>query len=173
LLPNLEDDSVGEVLLFGGAAIALRYGEQATTKDIDAVFNGFDSEDAIARAISATAAENNLEADWLNDAGKKFVTKAILHDKEELFRLKGVTFYIPAATALLAMKIAAMRLYSGSKDIDDIRLLLKVTGLSSLSDIAPIVSHYCSETDGAVMTDKLKLLALEELLKEQDNSLAQ
>lgn len=74
----------GEMVVVGGAAIALAYAERRSTRDVDAVF---EPKLAIYEASEEVAEELGLPPGWLNDAVKAFLVddpeKAFLVDDPE------------------------------------------------------------------------------------------
>ena len=58
-----------QILVVGGAAIALQWNPSRLTNDVDAVSEGFTDE--LREGIAAVAAKRgHVRADWLNDASK-------------------------------------------------------------------------------------------------------
>jgi len=67
------DHEQGELLVLGGAALALLYNARPTTKDVD-VYIVRPAEAAIVRRAAARVARSlDLPDDWLNDGAKGFV----------------------------------------------------------------------------------------------------
>lgn len=108
-----------EIVVVGGAALALGYQARQSTHDVDALILSPQAETvrAMARAV---AVELGLAEDWLNDAAKGYVHG--LSPLEELLTTPGIRVQMPSATQLLAMKLSAWR---DDVDIADARLLLK------------------------------------------------
>ena len=159
---DIED---AEILLFGGAAIAFKFGGRDTTKDIDAAFGDI-SEAVLVSPINKVAAKHGIDSDWLNNQGERFITPAMLDSREPLFKIGKVSFSTPSAEAMLAMKICAMRLSPDFKDLDDIKLLVSATGIADLQDVSAILSHYCPERAGETLSNPAKMIVLEKVLEE-------
>lgn len=69
---HLERDGLrGDLYVVGGAAIALAYNARRVTRDVDAVF---EPKQRIYAAAAAVAEERGLDAGWLNDAVKGFLS---------------------------------------------------------------------------------------------------
>lgn len=143
VLPFLEE--IGEQLeregltatiyIGGGAAIALRFGEQARslTDDIDGLFQ---KNEAVTRAAASIAEREGLQSDWVNDRFAGFVPGAEDVNARE-FRVGGLTVRVASSEFLLAMKINAAR----PKDLEDTLLLIRELGLTRARDIADLTTR--------------------------------
>ena len=110
---------VGEIALYGGAAMVLAHRARLATKDVDAVFV---PKREVYQAASEVAAACGAEDDWLNDAVKGF-----LSDRNEtslLLDLPGLKVFVASPEYLLAMKCMSMRLGKEDTDLEDVRFLL-------------------------------------------------
>lgn len=110
-----------EIVVVGGAAMALAYQSRLATRDVDAVFLSpprFESQ--IRRWATLIAAEHQWPDDWLNDAAKGYMVGISL-DKT-LFQQPGLRVYVPSVYQLLAMKLSAWR---DDVDIADAQRLLE------------------------------------------------
>ena len=63
---------VGEIALFGGAAMVLAYKARVSTKDVDAIF---EPKDVVYKAAAEVSRECGAAEGWLNDAVKGFVSE--------------------------------------------------------------------------------------------------
>jgi hypothetical protein len=63
---------VGEIVIFGGAAMVLAHQARVSTKDVDAVFA---PKDVVYRAADDVAADCGFDEGWLNDAVKGFLSE--------------------------------------------------------------------------------------------------
>lgn len=109
----------GELLVVGGAAMALLYGARPTTKDVD-VYIAKPEETAVVRRAAMRVAETlSLPDDWLNDGAKGFIHGLALGDT--VFDHKALVVRALAPEQLLAMKLCAWR---DAIDFEDARLLL-------------------------------------------------
>jgi Nucleotidyltransferase of unknown function (DUF6036) len=113
------EEQRGELLVVGGAAMALLYNARQTTKDVD-VYIVAPEKAAILRKAAARVARNlNLPEDWLNDGAKVFIHN--LSIGETVFEADALVVRALAPEQLLAMKLSAWR---GEVDIRDASLLL-------------------------------------------------
>ena len=64
------------------------------------------------------------------------------------------------------MKICAMRLSPDFKDLDDIKLLVKETGIVGIQDVAAVLSHYCPDQAGEILSNRAKMIVLEKVMEE-------
>lgn len=126
----------GEICLFGGAVMCLVFQSRDSTKDIDALFAPTREFYAI---IKHVADEHRLPADWLNNAVKGFVSQH--HDARLFRRLSHLDICAASPEYMLAMKCLAARTYE-SKDIDDIRFLLKALHIRTAEQALSIVERF-------------------------------
>jgi hypothetical protein len=130
-------DVVGEIVLFGGAAMVLAHKARLSTKDVDAVFA---PKELVYKAAEDVTRECGAAEGWLNDAVKGF-----LSDKGEtqpLLDLPNLKVYVAVPEYLLAMKCMSMRLGKDETDIRDIRFLMGRLGLRSAEVVLSIVERY-------------------------------
>ena len=128
---------VGEIVLFGGAAMVLAHKARVSTKDVDAVF--VPKADVYEAALEVTR-DCGAPEGWLNDAVKGF-----LSDKAEtlpLLDLAHLKVFVAAPEYLLAMKCMSMRIGKDETDIRDIRFLMRHLGLRRADAVLDIVEKY-------------------------------
>jgi hypothetical protein len=63
---------VGEIAIYGGAAMVLAHRSCLSTKDVDAVFV---PKQEVYQAVAEVADADGVEKDWLNDAVKGFLSE--------------------------------------------------------------------------------------------------
>ena len=116
---------VGELLIVGGAFMALVLHARRTTKDVDAIV-GSDPK-PMREAAVIVAKRHALPADWLNDAAKGFIyTQPPQHLWAEY---PGLRLYVPGADYVFAMKADAAR----PEDQEDLIRLRDELGLNSMT----------------------------------------
>lgn len=125
---------IGEICIYGGAAMCLAFKARPATKDIDAIFAPVK---IIRGAINRIAEKYDLNQDWLNFAVKIFVVE---HERNILFDFPNLKVYVPTADYLLAMKISAMR--AESFDADDVRFLINHLNLKTVEAVLEIIAAY-------------------------------
>jgi hypothetical protein len=131
---------VGEVALYGGAAMVLAHRARLATKDVDAVFV---PKQEVYKFAAEVATECGAEEDWLNDA-----VKGYLSDRNEtslLLDLPGLKVFVASPEYLLAMKCMSMRLGREETDLDDVKFLMSHLKLRGAKDILELVSRYYPE----------------------------
>jgi Nucleotidyltransferase of unknown function (DUF6036) len=116
-------NTVGTILLLGGAVMLLEVGNRATTQDIDAFIEG-NNTPLIRQAIAAVAQREDLAQDWLNDAAKGFLYSQPITVLWR--RYPGLNVYIPSLDYILAMKVVAGR----PRDIEDAKALIQKLHIS-------------------------------------------
>jgi hypothetical protein len=130
-------DVVGEIVLFGGAAMVLAHKARLSTKDVDAVFA---PKDLIYQAAADVTRECGAAEDWLNDAVKGFLSDKLA--TQPLLDLPNLKVFVATPEYLLAMKCMSMRIGRDETDIRDIRFLMKQLGLQTVESVLSIVEAY-------------------------------
>lgn len=127
-------ETIGEICIYGGAAMCLAFKARPATKDVDAIFEPVK---VIRGAINKIAAKYGLNEGWLNFAVKIFVVE---HEKNVLLDLSNLKVYVPTADYLLAMKVLALR--AESFDAQDVEFLVKDLDLKNSEEVLKIVTDY-------------------------------
>lgn len=128
---------VGEIVLFGGAAMVLAHQARVSTKDVDAIFI---PKAAVFAAAAEVTREHDAPEGWLNDAVKGFVSPH--GDTVPLLDLPYLKVFVAAPEYLLAMKCMSMRIGKDETDIRDVRFLLQHLGLRRADAILDLVEKY-------------------------------
>jgi len=125
------------VYVVGGAAMALAYGRESVTPDIDALA----SHPAVVEEARAMAEENGLAEHWLNEAAGPWVPPRPKGARRRPTET-GLTVHIAPADHVLAMKLVALR----RKDRPDIRLLISHLGMvdATVEDYAGLLERVYS-----------------------------
>lgn len=140
-----------EVLLVGGAAMALAYDVRRSTRDLDAVFA---PKDEVYAAAAAVATGHDLPDDWLNDAVKGFLP-AVDPQARPVFESDSLRVDVASPEYLLAMKLLAAR----DQDVDDIVTLYRLSGFTTAREGFDLVE---SVYPGRIIPPKVQFL-LEEI----------
>lgn len=142
-------NKVVDISVYGGSALVLTTDFRVGTQDVDAVFEadrGF-----IRRAAKTIAMEFGWNADWINDGVKGFLSaKDRSPDAKTLFRSypaetgPGLRVFVASPSYLFAMKCLAMRAggVERSEDIEDIRRLGAMLGISGAGEAISVVTRY-------------------------------
>ncbi len=125
---------IGEICIYGGAAMCLAFKARPATKDVDAIFEPVK---IIRGAIGRIAAKYNLNEGWLNLAVKIFVVE---HEKQILLDFSNLKVFAPVPDYLLAMKVLALR--AESFDAADAKFLIKSLELKTIQDVLQIIANY-------------------------------
>lgn len=147
--------TTGEVYLVGGAVMCLALSARDATRDVDAIF---EPSGTVRAAAARVASRANVEASWLNDAVKGYLS--VRGDFVPWFEREHLRVYTAQPAYLLAMKCMAMRLGPEFHDLDDVRFLLRWLNITDLAAAMEIVTHYFAADQVPVRTR----YALEELL---------
>jgi hypothetical protein len=125
------------IRVVGGAALAVGYGREATTTDIDALYG---APEEVGAAVASIAARRGWPETWLNDRVKMFASHYDHTAGWVPFATRGgVEVWIAPADLLLAMKLLAGR---GRRDGTDIDLLCDACGVTSTAAAEAIFERY-------------------------------
>lgn len=128
---------VGEIVIFGGAAMVLAHRARVSTKDVDAVFA---PKTEVYEGAAEVAREYGAPEGWLNDAVKGFLSSRA--ETLPLFDLPNLKVFVAAPEYLLAMKCISMRLGKDETDVNDIRFLMRHLGLRQADEVLDIVEKF-------------------------------
>lgn len=113
------DGTHGELVIVGGAAIALTLGGREATRDVDGYISKPEAS-AMRAAAERVAARLGLPSDWLNDGAKGYMIKVDLGTV--VFETENLVVYSASTLQLLAMKLWAWR---DDQDFEDAARLLE------------------------------------------------
>jgi hypothetical protein len=138
-----------EISVYGGSALVLTLKHRPATRDVDAVFEADRS--FVRHAAETIAEEFGWRGDWINDSVKGFLSRADAEGGvKTLFKTypaggpEGLRVFVASPAYLFSMKCLAMRVGDATErgDIDDIRQLGSVLGITSADRAIEIVSRY-------------------------------
>ncbi|HUG85817.1 MAG TPA: hypothetical protein VMM13_14735 [Euzebya sp.] len=144
---------VGEVHVFGGAAMVLVFDERAATRDVDAIF---EPDGPMLDAAAEVARELELPRSWLNNQASTYVSGRAGRGTPA-FDHPNLRVLTTPAEHLLAMKVRAAR---PARDADDIRLLLDHLGIDAVDDVITVAERYFPDDP---LSDRSRML-IEDLL---------
>ncbi len=126
---------VGEVHVFGGAAMVLAFNSRQATRDVDAVFA---PDTYVLEAAREVADELGLPKSWLNNQASSYVS-GVAGRGTPVFDHANLRVMVTPIEHLLAMKVRAAR---AVRDADDIRVLLNELKITKMSQVIAIVEKY-------------------------------
>ena len=135
------DGVIGEICIFGGAAMILAFDGKFATRDVDAIFV---PKSTVTDAVIGIADQLNLPADWLNDGVKGFVSEKEDFTSEDMPDFENLRVIRPSARYLLAMKCLASRVggYGERGDVSDIKILCKHLTCETPESVSEIILDY-------------------------------
>ena len=145
----------GEIFLVGGAVMCLAYGARASTQDVDALFQ---PAGRVREAAARVAVRAKLDAHWLNDAVKGYLSENA--DFAPFIELDHLRVMVAQPEYLLAMKCLAMRIGAEFHDEADIRYLLRHLDIDAYDRALAVITRYYPPERFPQKT----LYALEEIL---------
>ena len=129
---------VGEVHVFGGAAMVLAFNSRQATRDVDAVF----APDAhVLESAHEVAAELRLPKSWLNNQASSYVS-GVAGRGTPVFDHPNLRVMVTPTEHLLAMKVRAAR---AVRDADDIRVLVRELQITRVVQVVKIVKKYFAD----------------------------
>ena len=132
---------IGEICIFGGAAMILAFDGEFATRDVDAIFV---PKSIVTDAILDIADTLDLPAAWLNDGVKGFVSEKEDFTAEDMPDFENLRVIRPSARYLLAMKCLASRIggYGERGDVSDIKILCKYLSCETPQSVIEIILDY-------------------------------
>ena len=125
----------GEIIMAGGAALALVYNARSSTQDIDAAFS---PKEEFREIIKNIGIKYNLKDDWLNDSVKGFFTDKM---KASVYKQYSNLIVLSMdAESLLAMKLTSAR--PDTKDASDSITLMKHLKIKRVEEVLNIIEKY-------------------------------
>ena len=129
--------TVGEVFLVGGAVLCLAYDARPSTQEVDAYFQ---PAEAVREAAIRVAVQAGIDAHWLNDAVKGFMSAQ--GEFAPYLELDHLRVMVAQPEYLLAMKCLAMRIGAEFHDEGDVRFLLRLLDIRSFDHAVRIMTKY-------------------------------
>jgi len=129
--------TTGELYLVGGAVMCLAYNARPSTADVDALFQPARQ---VREAAARAAARSGLDADWLNDGVKGYLSDRA--DFAPFLELDHLRVMVAQPEYLLAMKCLAMRIGAEFHDLDDVRFLLRLLDIRSYGQAVSVITGY-------------------------------
>ncbi len=131
---------IGDVYVFGGAAMALAYDARRATRDIDAVF---EPHGIVLEEAQGVAEELGLPRWWLNEQASAYVAPGGDPSAPRVFDHPGLRVAAASPEHLLAMKVLAAR----RRDGEDLRFLISRLGLTSVDEILALCAEVFPDED--------------------------
>jgi hypothetical protein len=127
----------GELYLVGGAVMCIAFHARPSTRDIDGYFL---PAGRVREAAERVAAETGLEAGWLNDAVKAYLSEQ--GEFSPFLELDHLKVMVAQPQYLLAMKCLAMRIGQEFHDEEDVRYLLRHLNISTYDAAIKVISRF-------------------------------
>jgi hypothetical protein len=142
-----------DIAVFGGSALMLASNFRFGTEDVDIAELGQPWPAWLTDVVREVAQRSGWSEEWLND-GVTFHLSQLAVPARDLVSFgtfprrserTGVTVFVPTARYMLALKLKALRVSDfakGSKDIDDVRNLLAVLGITTIEPAIEILTEF-------------------------------
>jgi len=141
-----------DIAVYGGSALMLASNFRFGTEDVDIAELQTPWPQWLTDVVHYIAARNGWSEEWLND-GVTFHLSSHAVPARDLVSFgtfprrnaqTGITVFVPTARYMLALKLKALRVSDfakGSKDIDDVRNLLGVLGITETEPAIAILAE--------------------------------
>lgn len=127
---------VGDVCVYGGAAMILAFDARAATRDVDAIFA---PHGAVVEEARLVATEMSLPSSWLNDQVSVYVPRIGDAGQPPAYDHPNLRVRTASARHLLAMKARAARTFAA--DQEDLVVLVRHLGLTTPAEVERICSE--------------------------------
>jgi hypothetical protein len=117
--------------------MCLAYAARESTRDIDALFRPASKVRAAAARVAARA---GVDANWLNDGVKEFLSDHAAF--APFLELSNLHVMVAQPEYMLAMKCLSMRIGEEFHDEDDVRYLLRHLGIESYDAALAIIGRF-------------------------------
>lgn len=117
------------VYLVGGAAMALAYDAERTTRDLDVLV--LEGHGPLMEAVQVVARRHGLPGSWLNEQASAYVPPSEDGLAKAVFDAPGLVVLAASPPRLLAMKAHAAR----AADLDDIVRLAAMLGIRTSEEV--------------------------------------
>ena len=140
-----EKGVLGEVCIFGGAAMVLAFDARESTRDVDAIFV---PKQVVLESARRVAEEFKLSPDWMNSGVAGFVSAQGEVTGEGMPVFENLRVLRPTNEYLLAMKCLASRVATMgvSGDRQDVITLLRELGIRDAAAACDLVARYYKES---------------------------
>jgi hypothetical protein len=133
----VKNNVTGELFVVGGAVMCLAYAARESTRDVDALFRPASTVRAAAARVAARA---GVDANWLNDGVKGFLSDN--GSFAPFLELSHLHVMVAQPDYMLAMKCLSMRIGEEFHDEDDVRYLLRHLGIESYDAALDVIGRF-------------------------------
>jgi len=160
-----------DIAVFGGSALMLAGNFRFATEDVDIAEISRPWPEWLADVVARIAQRNDWSHEWLNDA-VTFHLSPMADPVRDLVAFGtypraaasvGLTVFVPTAEYMLALKLKALRIADpakGGQDMDDVRGLLQVVGVTEVEQAIGILARYFPRTAAAADKQRFVLKRL-------------
>lgn len=150
------DGTVGEIYIFGGAAMVLAYRTREATRDVDALF---EPREKVHKAAIRVAEDLGMPRWWLNDQATSYLPRTPDERARLIFDHPNLRVSVVSPEHLLAMKALAARTYA---DLDDIAALCERLAMTHLGDVEALCARIYPDEP---LSDRARLVVEDVLLR--------
>lgn len=126
----------GEVLIAGGAVMALEYDATRVTRDVDGLVTA--EHGAVMRAAEQVAARLHLPRGWLNEGVSVYLSTQPDPGRHQVFDHPNLAVLAVSEQHLIALKARAAR----AQDLADLHVLARTAGLTTAEEVVAIVATF-------------------------------
>jgi hypothetical protein len=137
---------IGEIAVYGGAAMVLHYHIDRATQDVDATIER--EHGPVQQAARDIGRLHGWGESWLNENVSVYLSNFTQQDDMTLFRsypsegAVGLRVYVASPRYMLAMKIAALRISPETHDVEDATQLARIAGVTTAEALIALHRSY-------------------------------
>ena len=126
----------GEIVIAGGAVMALQYDVDRVTRDVDGLIT--EGHGAVIEAAHSVAADLGLPRGWLNEGVSAYLSTVPDESRTLVFDHQNLIIYGASTEHMLALKARAAR----AQDVGDLRVLVDALQLTSAQDVVETAAKF-------------------------------
>lgn len=126
----------GELVIAGGAVMALQYDVDRVTRDVDGLIT--ENHGAVSQVAQQVAGELGLPRGWLNGGISVYLSTEADPERATVFDHPNLGVFAASPRLMVALKARAGR----AQDVDDLRVLISALNLKTSDEVVATVTEF-------------------------------